>query len=187
MSSELLSVIREEFGRVAYTFKTHQKIIDRYNNQIKWQRRTNAFLLTVTAGGTIDILIRDQYVSKIVTLLFSAMALFLAIYQLSMNTDRIVDQHRVTARSLWLVREEYIHLISDLKSQAISADLALKRRDELTLRTAYIYNSAPDTDSKAYMEAQKALKHNEELTFSLNEIDLLLPERLRETSINQNP
>jgi putative endopeptidase len=37
---------------------------------------------------------------------------------------------------------------------------------------------------KAYMAASKALKESEEMTFSDEEIDKLLPERLRKTSIS---
>ncbi|WP_416147011.1 hypothetical protein [Pseudomonas syringae] len=38
---------------------------------------------------------------------------------------------------------------------------------------------APQTDSKAYSSAQKALKDNEEYTFSDSEIDCFLPATLR--------
>lgn len=179
-AGELQSVVREEFGRVAYSFKTHQKIIDRYNGRIHRLKVWNALLLTATAGGTVDVLVRDQTASKIVTLLLSALALGLAIYSLSVNLDRLVDQHRVAARSLWLLREEYIHLVGDLKSGAVGDAEGRRLRDELTRRAARVYETAPDTDAKAYAEAQRALKENEELTFSPREIDLLLPAGLRE-------
>lgn len=42
-----------------------------------------------------------------------------------------------------------------------------------------IYKGAERTISKAYDEASKALKVNEELTFSIEEIDKLLPKELR--------
>ena len=44
--------------------------------------------------------------------------------------------------------------------------------------TEKIYQTAPPTNSKAYQQAQKALKENEELTFSKEEIDRFLPEQL---------
>lgn len=49
----------------------------------------------------------------------------------------------------------------------------------LQQQTATIYEKAPRTTSKAYTAAQKALKFNEELTFSDEEIDLLLPKTLQ--------
>lgn len=186
MSDELLSVIREEYGRVARTFKTHQKMVDRYNNHILWQKRLNAFLLTVTAGGTIDILLRNELISKIVTLVFTALALFLAIYQLSINLDRAVEQHRATARTLWLLREEYLHLISDLKSSAIDRETARSRRNELTAKTAHVYQVAPDTDKKAHEQAKQDVTNNDDLIMDPEEIDAMLPLGLREND-NKDP
>lgn len=176
----LRSVVREEFGRVAYSGKTHFKVIDRVNRWRVWLKVANAVLLTVTAGGTVDVLVRDQTASKILTLLLSAAALGLAIYSLSMNYDGVVDQHRVAARALWLLREQYVHLIGDLKSGVISVADGRARRDWLTTETARIYELAPETDAKAYRAAQQALKVDEELTFSDDELDVLLPTALRE-------
>ena len=185
MSSELLSVIREEYGRITYSFKTHQKMIDHYNRRLIWQKRANAFLLTATAAGTIDNFVRDELISKVLTAACVSVALCLAIYQLSMSTDRLIDQHRTAARALWLLREEYIHLIGDLKAGSIDTPAARDKRDTLMIRAARIYEGAPDTNSSAYNEAKKALQQDEELTFSVREIDLLLPDALREASQSQ--
>ena len=54
------------------------------------------------------------------------------------------------------------------------------RRDELQIMTAEVYKTAPKTDSKSYSAAQKALKKDEEQFFSREELNLLLPEHLRE-------
>ncbi|SRR6266480_793854 len=184
MAAELLAVVREEYGRLAYTFKTHQKMIDMLNEQIKYQKIASAVLISLTAGGTIDILLSNAFWSKVITLILSALALCLTIYQLSTNIDRVVDQHRITARALWLLREKYIHLVSDIKSSSIGEEEARKIRDELTQRVEQVYESAPDTNAKAYRAAKTALKDNEELTFSVKELDLLLPETLRELKSN---
>lgn len=184
MAGELLAVVREEYGRIAYSFKAHQKMIDMLNEQIKYQKIASAILISLTAGGTVDILVSNAFWSKITTLILSAFALCLTIYQLSTNTDRIVDQHRITARALWFLREKYIHLISDIKSSSIGEEDARKMRNELTQRVEQVYKSAPDTNAKSYQAARTALKENEELTFSVKEIDLLLPETLRELKSN---
>ena len=52
-------------------------------------------------------------------------------------------------------------------------------RDKLQEQTAEIYKSAPKTNAKSYMAAQKALKENEEQFFRSSEIDQMLPEHLR--------
>ncbi|MGQ0513060.1 hypothetical protein ACT453_03200, partial [Bacillus sp. D-CC] len=46
-------------------------------------------------------------------------------------------------------------------------------------RTAEIYDESPRTDAKSYEAAQKALKTDEEQTFSEREIDVMLPNSIR--------
>jgi len=52
-------------------------------------------------------------------------------------------------------------------------------RDLLLGELNEILQNAIATDTKAYCEAQKALKVNEEMTFVDKEIDAFLPEKLR--------
>jgi len=175
----LLDVLREEFGRVAYTHKTHLKMVDRLNCRVLWEKRANAALLVLTAGDTVGVLVSNAHWAKIVAVVLSAFALLVTVYGLSRNRERLVDQHRRTALALWPVREHYLHLIGDLKGGAVSVDDARARRDALTEAAARIYASAPDTDNKAYQAARKALRKDEELTFSQQEIDVMLPAALR--------
>ncbi len=52
-------------------------------------------------------------------------------------------------------------------------------RDNLNEQLVNTYKGAPKTINKAYSLASKALKENEEFTFSDAEIDTFLPESLR--------
>jgi hypothetical protein len=183
----LLDVVREEFGRVAYSHKTHFKMVDRLNSRILWEKRANAALLALTTGDTVGVLVSDAHWAKVVAVVLSALALVVTVYGLSRNRDRSLEQHRRTALALWVLREDYIHLIGDLKAGAISDDDGRARRDALTKAAARIYASAPDTDAKAYQAAQKALKTDEELTFSQHEIDIMLPAALRSGAISARP
>ena len=58
-------------------------------------------------------------------------------------------------------------------------EVVRQKRDDLHQQSSAIYEKAPRTITQAYKQVQKALKFNEELTFSDDEIDLLLPKRLR--------
>lgn len=178
----LLDVVRDEFGRVAYTHKTHQKMIDRLNSRMLWEKRLSAGLSAITAGNTIGALVSDARLAGIVAVIASALALLLTVYGLSRARERLVEQHRLAAQALWLLRERYLHLICDLKAGAITAEDARAKRDQLTNEAAHVYASAPDTNAKAYAAAQKALRRDEELAFSPAELDAMLPLALRETS-----
>ena len=66
---------------------------------------------------------------------------------------------------MWNVRESYLSLITNLQFQSINIKNIKERRNDLQKQAFAIYEKAPRTISKAYKEAQKALKFNEELTF----------------------
>ena len=51
-------------------------------------------------------------------------------------------------------------------------------------RTAEVYSNSPGTDAKSYKAAQKALKTEEEQTFSEQEIDIMLPNSIRRCNRN---
>lgn len=88
------------------------------------------------------------------------------------------QKHRDAAANLWPVRESYLSLLTDLRTGAIDAPEAMRRRDDLQARLALLYKAAPQTNGKAYGDAQEALKHREDLTFSDAEIDAFLPASL---------
>ena len=61
----------------------------------------------------------------------------------------------------------------------MDADKIMNKRDELQERTAEVYSNSPRTDIKSYRAAQKALKTEDEQTFSEEEIDVMLPNSIR--------
>lgn len=97
--------------------------------------------------------------------------------------------HQKAADALWVIREEYVSLLTDF--ELLDDARVMAKRDELQNRTAEIYAQSPRTDSKSYSAAQRALKTEEEQTFSDDEIDVMLPNAIRRkielelTSLNE--
>jgi hypothetical protein len=181
-----LDAIRESFGRVVYSHKTHEKareIQARRSAIVKW---INIVLTTVTSVSIISVLITNERGLEIVSAILSALSLAFAISQLSFDPAKQAEQHRSAARALWYIREQYVSLLADLAGpqQSISAEEVQLRRDRLLLDLKAVYDSAPDTTSSAYAAAQKALKVNEEMTFSQSEIEHFLPTAMRTSSHN---
>ena len=52
-------------------------------------------------------------------------------------------------------------------------------RDTLVEELHSVYSGAPSTTFQAYRKAQEALKQNEDMTFSDEEIDAFLPNELK--------
>lgn len=95
------------------------------------------------------------------------------------DLGEIAQKHSDAASKLWNIREKYLSLITDINIGGISIEEMMQRRDELQEDLFNIYLGSPRTINKAYKKATEALKLNEELTFSSDEIDMLLPIQLR--------
>lgn len=80
----------------------------------------------------------------------------------------------------WLPRKQYTHLLTDIKRdrlRALSGGIAATGFPGAhCISTKWL----PDADYASYAEAQQAFQQNEELTFSMLEIDLMLPPMLRD-------
>lgn len=95
------------------------------------------------------------------------------------NPEEKTEKHRQLAKEMWYVREKYVNLMADIVGEKINDDTMTTRRNNLIEELKLIYKFAPTTSTKAYKKAQEALKINEELTFSDEEIDQFLPDELK--------
>ncbi|WP_299520569.1 SLATT domain-containing protein [uncultured Serinicoccus sp.] len=178
----LLAQVREIFGRVVYSHKTHEKQADICFSKHRWQQGVLIALTAISSGtflAAVVGLLGDPVLTSLAT---SSIALLVTWISLGAKTFRFADEsdaHRGIASRLWDVRESYISLISDLMSGDVSDEQARCRRDDLQEATRAAYVDAPRTSSKAFTRAQQGLKHNEEMTFTPREIDLFLPAALR--------
>jgi len=174
-----LQVIRESFGRVVYSHKTHEKAAEieaGKGGAVKW---FNVILVALTSGTLLTTIIVDKTVLIYTGAVFSAVTLGFIIFQLSFNPEEMAEKHRQVAKELWYVREKYVNLIADITNERISDESIAVRRDELIDKLNLIYKFAPIKSSKSYKKAREALKINEEMTFNDEEIDQFLPEELK--------
>lgn len=180
----LLAQVRESFGRVVYSQKTHEKQADISFSRYKFQQGILIALTAVSSGTFLTLVFGLLGNSTWTSLATSFCALLVSWMSLGAKTfkfDETSAAHRDIASNLWGVRESYISLIADMMSGQISDAYARKRRDELQSLAQDIYSTAPRTSVKAFARAQDGLKNNEEMTFTTREIDLFLPEALRLT------
>lgn len=173
-----LSAVRETFGKVVYAHKTHEKAADICICRSNWTKKTNAILLALTTGNALGAIFQGQpYL--VLTAILSTLSLLFVIYQLSFNPEQEALNHKRTAVRLWLIREQYQNFIADMISEKLSTDEILARRETLLIELNRVIQDAPQTGKGAYERARKALKLEEEMTFSDKEIDSFLPNELR--------
>lgn len=175
----LLGQVRECFGRVVYSHKTHEKQGDICAATLRRFKIAQIVLAALTTSGSLAILFTDQFWLKLVTASVSLLTLFVSGYMKGFDPGATAQKHRDTAADLWAIRESYLSLLTDMTAGAISDELARERRDALQTALAAIYKSAPGTTPEAYAIAQRGLQTLEDYTFNDGEIDRFLPGPLK--------
>lgn len=172
--------IREEYGKLVYTYTCHNKEAQIINKRIKALKKLKLLLSGLSTAGFASAIFSNE---KIVAVLGAIVSTALFVITSILNEENMacsIATHRNAANQLWLVRENYISLLSEFDN--LSIEEILKRRDELLLQTNKIYKSSPQTSKNAYEMTQEVLKNNQEQYFEDWEIDLMLPKSLRERS-----
>jgi hypothetical protein len=180
-SQKFLGVVRELYGRVAWTHKTHEKDREIWSRKVCLTRWINVVLIGITSVlATVGAIFNNQVIF-VVASIFGAVSTAFVVYQLSFNPEKTEAGHRMAAKRLLYLRDQYLILIQEAMSERTSIEQLQNKLESLHREASIVYEYAPDSSSKAYMAASEALKTNEELTFSREEIDRLLPEDLRLT------
>ena len=173
----LRTQIREAYGRIVYTYTTHLKRMNRLDKNNRYIKYAQILLSAISTGGFLGSMITNQFILTCIGGIFSTALLFLNLYFKDFNLAEDSKQHRIASDNMWLIREQYISLLTDF--EVLSEDDIIAKRDELQKLTFEVYNKSPKTDAKSYSVAQKALKTEEEQFFTPEEIDKMLPAHLR--------
>lgn len=171
--------IRECYGRLVWTYTTHQKCVDILEKKSGKIKVLKIALNSISATGLVSYIITNQMWLPTITIVFTTLALFLDIYTLSYDVDKEINSHVDMINKLWNIRESYLSLLVDIKTNSININEIMKKRDELQELLNSVYENGPRTNTKAYKEASVALKINEDMTLHDEEIDLFLPDSLK--------
>ena len=174
-----LQVIRESFGRVVYTHKTHEKDVEGLSLWVTIIKVSNVLSIIVTLIALVVAVAGEPDISMFVGIGSVTLTLILTLIQLSFSFEDRIERHRQAAKELLYLRDKYQYLIADITRGVTDDKEATILRDKLLREANIVYRFAPTTSSKAYKKASQALKINEELTFSNSEIDQFLPDELK--------
>lgn len=177
--------IRECYGRVVYTHKTHERMADRCAQELRRFKWAQIILSALTTAGAVGVVVRDEFWIELTTAIVSFLTLLVAAYLKNFEPGATAQKHRDAAAKLWNVRECYLSLLTDLPK--LPHEEAVERRNELQAMLAALYVGSPQTDGKAYEEAQHRLQSMEDMTFSDEEIDCFLPLSLKRSGGRPKP
>lgn len=171
--------LRESYGRVVYSHKTHEKCADILLKRLSRIKLSQIILSAITTGGFIAALFGSSKEGALVGIIISTSLLVLTAYTKNYDLGEIAQKHKQAGSNLWLIREKYLSLLTDLRMVEKPLEKLQEIRDELVEELHNIYSGAPSTNYKAYRKAQDALKKFEDMTFSDEEIDAFLPKELK--------
>jgi len=171
--------LRECFGRVVYSHKTHEKCADILLSRLSAIKLWQIILSAITTGGFIAAVFGAGKIGAAIGVIVSSILLVVNAYTKNYDLGELAQKHKQAANDLWLIREKYLSLITDLAMGGRSPGKLQEERDSLLEDLHSAYSGAPSTTFQAYKKAQEALKTYEDMTFSDDEIDVFLPKELK--------
>lgn len=171
--------LRECYGRVVYSHKTHEKCADILLDRLARIKLGQIVLSALTTGSFISVIFGADTVAVAIGAVLSTALLVLNAYTKNYDLGELAQKHKQAANDIWLIRERYLSLLTDLAAGESAIKSLTERRDELLVQLHAVYAGSPSTTFKAYRQAQQALQQNEDMTFSEEELDALLPTDLR--------
>lgn len=176
--------LRECYGRVVYSHKTHEKCADILLKRQGYIKLAQIIISAVVTGGIVSTFFGTKETKEIgaaISAILSAGLLALNAYAKDYDLSEIAQKHRQAGSGLWIIREKYLSLLTDIRVGDVALELIRSRRDALVEELHGVYAGAPSTNYAAYRKAQEALKKLEDMTFSDEEIDKFLPKELKST------
>ncbi len=174
--------LRECFGRVVYSHKTHEKCADILLSRLSQIKLWQIILSAITTAGFIAVVFGAGETGALVGVLVSTALLVLNAYTKNYDLGELSQKHRQAGADLWIIREKYLSLITDLRMGEKPIESLQAERDKILEELHSVYSGAPSTTYQAYRKAQVALKQLEDMTFSDEEIDAFLPKELKKAN-----
>jgi len=162
-----------------YSHKTHEKCADILLGRLSTIKFWQILLAAFVTGSFISTFFGAGKCGAAIGVAISTTLLVLNAYTKNYDLGELAQKHKQAANEIWLIREHYLSLLVDLAMGQKPLEALQAERDKLLSALHSIYSGSPSTTYAAYKKAQIALKRNEDMTFSDQEIDAFLPKELK--------
>lgn len=174
------SEIEQLLGKTAWTHKIQEKQADIYRKMGEYTEILKISLSAITSSGILAVAFgADAFGFKLATAMIALLSTGVNLYLKKYDFTAMEKEHKASAVEWLGLREDYIALIADIRAGIVNDEEIISRRNELLENYKEISKKSPNTTSKAYLEASKALKINLDDLISKDEIDKFLPIELR--------
>lgn len=150
--------ILECYDRAVYAHKTHEKRADCLQTCLCRINLVQIILSVLTTGGVAFAFFGYGSYASGFGAVCSTLLLFLNAYTREHNLAEMAEKHRRTAADIWLVRERYRTLITEIRIGNKTLNEMTGQHNHLITELHNVYAGAPSTNEKAYRQAKKALR-----------------------------
>jgi hypothetical protein len=165
--------LRLTFGHIVYRQKAHSEIARSRARLNRVLRGAEALLLLGVVATSLAAASGRGSADNLASAALGGLALATVLLHLTFNDEASIRAHASCATRLWLVRERYHALMSDMSDGAIDSAMARQRREELIGELQKILEDAPPVDRHAH-----AIAEADERALTDEQIDVFLPKSL---------
>src|SRR6266511_3166608 len=137
--------LRECYGRVVYSHKTHEKCADILLSRLTSIKLWQIALSAITTAGFIGAVFGAGKIGAALGMIVSTGLLALNSYTKNYDLGELAQKHKQAANDLWIIREKYLSLLVDLAMREKPLESLQKQRDELVEQLHTVYSGAPST------------------------------------------
>ena len=179
MELTLLDHLRLTFGHIVHRHRAHTRLAHARARRHRWLQGAEALLMI----GVIPLSARAAFgggeAYGVAGAAVATLALATLVVHLMFDLDRSAQAHAASASRLWLIRERYRGLLSDLQDGVIDVEAARRQRDALMEELHGIYANAPAADPQADRTVGETIAMTDDRALTDEEIDLFLPKSLQ--------
>ena len=108
--------LRECYGRAVYSHKTHEKCADILLERLSRIKLWQIILSALTTGSFLATILRSSDAAALVGMIISTVLLVLNAYTKNYDLGELAQKHKQAANDIWLIREQYLSLLTDLRA-----------------------------------------------------------------------
>jgi hypothetical protein len=181
MKLTLLDHLRLTFGHIVHRHRSHTRLAHARARWNRWLLGAEALLMIGATSLSMRVAFGGGEVYAAAGAAVATFALVTLVVHLTCDLDRSAQAHAACASRLWLIRERYRALLSDLQDGVIDVEAARRQRDALMEELHGIYANSPAPDSQAYRTVGETVGTTDDEALSDEEIDLFLPKSLQKS------
>lgn len=110
---KLKSQIMNAYAKVCYSLTSHEKEIQHLVFIKKTLKIAQIILSAVSAGTIISVIFGQGFVATVIASVVSLLLLILNSFSLKFDISSDINRHENATNKLWIVREEYVSLLTD--------------------------------------------------------------------------